>query len=53
MSLDDMMLRKEIAISIIERCNHGSLDSTPCSPCIDAAKVAIEGSMFENQVDFE
>ena len=53
MSLDDMMLRKEIAISIIERCSHGSPDTTPCSPCVDAAKVAIEGSMFESQVYFE
>lgn len=48
-----MNLRKYIATSIIERCKHGAPDLIPCVACIDAAKIALEDDMFENQVDFE
>jgi hypothetical protein len=40
MSLDDMVLRKEIAITIIERCRHLSPDLSACDHCIESAKVA-------------
>ena len=35
-----MMLRKEIAITIIERCRHLSPDLSACDHCIESAKVA-------------
>ena len=55
MSVDDMMLRKEIAITIIERCRHLSPDLSACDHCIESAKVAWgdQYNMFEDQIDFE
>lgn len=42
MSLDDMLLRKEIAIRIIENCKHLSVDDTACAHCVYSAKIALD-----------
>jgi hypothetical protein len=55
MGIEDTYMRKEIAVSIIERCRHSSPDQTPCNHCVEAAKLAWgdQYDLFENQVDFE
>ena len=42
MSLDDMMLRKEIAMKIIDNCKDLSEDIFVCLHCIDSAKIALD-----------
>lgn len=37
----ETVLRKHIAIAIIENCKHLSEDLTPCGHCIDSAKIAL------------
>jgi hypothetical protein len=41
-SLEDMLLRREIAIKIIENCKHLSADDTACAHCVYSAKIALE-----------
>lgn len=41
MGVEETLLRKHIAISIIENCKHLSEDLTPCAHCIDSAKIAL------------
>lgn len=55
MGIEDTYMRKEIAVSIIERCRHSSPDQTPCNHCVEAAKLAWgdQHDLFKNQVDFK
>ena len=42
MGIEETVLRKHLAITIIENCKHLSEDLTPCEHCIDSAKIVLD-----------
>jgi hypothetical protein len=41
MGIEETYLRREIAIRIIENCNHIDPDEPTCVHCVEAAKIAL------------
>lgn len=41
MGIEENYLRREIAIRIIENCNHIDPDEPTCVHCVEAAKIAL------------